>query len=424
VNRISTFLILLPAVALAQAPVIQISGANFRPMPVAITPPLADAAAKGAAKELDEALVFDLAASGIFQVLNRKSFLANPKEGLAAGTIQFGRWSDVGADALVKTQVQKDATGVNAELRLYNVASSTEELKLNGRAAPGELRKLAHTFADQLYRHYTQEKGPFGIKLSFVKKGSQNKDIWIADWDGRNPISITQGGINLLPIVGPDGQSVAFTSYRGGGKPELYLGRPHTALRPLIRADGMPMGASFNASGNRLAYALSTGETSQIWVSRADGSAAAAITDSLSINTSPSWSPDGSRIAFVSNRGGSPQIYVMDAGGGSATRLTFQGNYNTTPEWSPRGDVIAFTARDERNAFDLFTVNANTRQIARLTQDQGNNEEPSYAPNGRLIVFSSNRNGWSQLFVMNADGTNQLPLPMPKGDYLTPDWGS
>ena len=61
-----------------------------------------------------------------------------------------------------------------------------------------------------------------------------------------------------------------------------------------------------------------------------------------------------------SNRGGSPQIYVMSADGSGARRLTFQGNYNQTPDWSPRGDLIAFTARDERNAFDLFTVNVDT----------------------------------------------------------------
>ncbi len=109
----------------------------------------------------------------------------------------------------------------------------------------------------------------------------------------------------------------------------------------------------------------------------------------------------------------------MNADGSSVRRLTFQGNYNQTPDWSPRGDLIAFTARDERNAFDLFTVNVDTGKVTRLTQDQANNEEPSFSPNGRLIVFTSTRNGSPQLFVMTADGNNQVPLP--DGEGRVPD---
>ncbi|MBS1148303.1 MAG: tolB protein precursor, partial [Myxococcaceae bacterium] len=90
----------------------------------------------------------------------------------------------------------------------------------------------------------------------------------------------------------------------------------------------------------------------------------------------------------------------------------------------PRGDLIAFTARDERNAFDLFTVNVESGKVQRMTQDQGNNEEPTFSPNGRLIMFTTTRNGGaSQLFVMTADGNNQVPLPAEKGSYSTPDWG-
>ena len=91
-------LLLLPVAALAQAPVIQISGANFRPLPLAATPPLVQGEeAKASAQQVDDTLMYDLRASGIFQVLDRSSFLADPKEGMAAGSINFSRWADVGA---------------------------------------------------------------------------------------------------------------------------------------------------------------------------------------------------------------------------------------------------------------------------------------------------------------------------------------
>ncbi len=102
----------------------------------------------------------------------------------------------------------------------------------------------------------------------------------------------------------------------------------------------MATGIAWSPDGKRIAYALAEGESTQLYVANADGSAPKAITDTpYGINSSPAWSPDGKRIAFVSNRGGSPQIYVMNADGSNPRRLTFQGNYNQTPDWSPRGDL-------------------------------------------------------------------------------------
>ena len=73
-------LLLLPIAAFAQAPVIQISGANFRPMPLAVAVPVAqDDGARALAAEFDAALSWDFAACGLFQVLDRKSFLSTPK---------------------------------------------------------------------------------------------------------------------------------------------------------------------------------------------------------------------------------------------------------------------------------------------------------------------------------------------------------
>src|SRR3546814_18653120 len=67
------------------------------------------------------------------------------------------------------------------------------------------------------------------------------------------------------------------------------------------------------------------------------------LTNSPSIDTSPSYSPDGTQITFNSDRGGAQQLYVMDANGGGVKRISFgQGRY-ATPVWSPRGALIAFT---------------------------------------------------------------------------------
>jgi TolB protein len=255
-----------------------------------------------------------------------------------------------------------------------------------------------------------------------VKRQGSSKEVVVSDWDGENAQVVTSGGLNLLPSFTPSGDALLYTSYRGG-RPQVYLHRLGGA--PTLLVGGvMATGAVMSPDGKRLAYALAQGESTNIFVANADGSKPRQLTNTpFFINTSPAWSPDGNRLAFVSNRAGSPQIYVMGADGSNPKRLTFQGTYNQTPDWSPRGDLIAFTARDERNAFDLFTVNAETGKIVRLTQDQGNNEEPAFAPNGRLIVFTSNRKGAPALYVMTTDGKKQVELPGDHSFVTTPVWG-
>ena len=162
---------LFPFAALAQAPVIEISGANYRPMPVAVAIPLTqDEGAKGKLAEFDDALTFDLKGCGLFTLLDRKSFLADAKEGITAGSINFPNWTNVGADALVKTQISSDGEQLRGDLRLFTVSSGREELKASESVSGKDPRKLAHKLANAVYKFFTRETGPFESKITWVKK--------------------------------------------------------------------------------------------------------------------------------------------------------------------------------------------------------------------------------------------------------------
>ena len=415
----------IAASASAQAPVIEISGANFRPMPIAFPLTVSDPAVpKARAIEFDNTLLFDLSAAGIFKVLDRNSFIADSQEGFSVTNIRFNRWADVGADALVKVKLSAQGDQLRGELHVYTVGTQREEFTASHSVAIPDARRLAHRFADGMFKSFTKEPGSFETHLAYTRKASDSKQVWLSDWDGGNALPIATDGLNILPSVLPDGTGVAFTSFRSG-KPLIYVQKPGGVPNLLVKSSLMATGIAFSRDGRRIAYAVSNGENSQVFAADANGAGPKPLTDTpFFINSSPTWSPDGKRIAFVSNRGGSPQIYVMNADGtGALKRLTFQGNYNQTPDWSPRGDLIAFTARDELGIFDLFTVNVDTGKIARLTQDQGSNEEPTFSPNGRLIIFSSTRAGPAQLYVMTSDGNNQLRLPSAPANVTTPSWG-
>jgi TolB protein len=422
---LSLVVTLAPLAALAQRTYIEIGSPNFQPLPIAVAPFRADSAAQAEAAEMTQVLRGDLALSGLFDVLDPKSFLADPAEGLAAPTILFSRWADIGAEGLVKANVKKNGEGLDAELHLFEVRAGREVLLQEHRAPAKGARRLAHQFADEIVQYYTREPGVFRTRILALRKNASGRDLVAFDVDGKGEeVLWHDDNIIVLPSWRPDGKAVLFTRYVAA-RPELWL-LDLTTRRPqrLIALGSLTTGGAFSPDGRHIAFTASVGGNSDVWISNSDGSGARRLTTDPGTDTSPSWSPDGRRIAFVSSRSGNPHIYLMNADGSDQRRLTFQGNYNQTPRWSPRGDLIAFTARDERKVFDVFTVSPETGKIDRVTQDQGRtNEEPTWAPNGRLLAFTSDRNGRPQLVVSSAAGDRQSIVTSEAAELATPAWG-
>ena len=404
--------------------VIEIGNPDFRAYPIAV-PVTRDPSAKSrkVADELAEAMRWDFDISPVFKVLSPKSYIANPKkEGMTAASINFGDWVSVGAEGLIKSSITVERSRLFADMRFFDVGSGREQLRKTYRGTAADARTFAHQFANAVVEHLTGSPGVFTSKLAVVRKSRTGRELFVMNIDGTGRRSVTSNGsINLLPSWTKDGRSILFTSYirhnpnlyaisASGGRPKLLSGER-----------GLNTGGIASPDGTRIALTLSRDGNSEIYSMNSDGTGLRRLTNEWAIDSSPTWSPDGKQIAFVSSRWGDPHIFVMSASGANVRRLTDRGTYNQTPDWSPRGDLIAFTARDERNKFDIFSVNPNSKEIRRLTQDEGNNEEPSFSPDGNHIVFTSTRGGKQQVWIMAWDGSNQRRITKD-GGYTTPAW--
>jgi TolB protein len=418
----SAALLAFPAAG-AERPTLIIGSPSFQPLPIAISAFVGDGDARGAAETTD-VVRGDLALSGLFDVLDPRGFLADPSEGFSPASIRFARWSDVGAEGLVRARVRREGADAVADLHVYEVRAGREMLSATLRAHLAQQRALGHRIADAIIRLYTGEPGVFSTQIAAIRKAKGLFELVLFDADGRNPrVLLSERSILLAPAWRPDGKEILLTSYRGG-RPELWALR--LADKAFRRVGQVPnsMGGVYSPDGKRIAFAATEGGNSDVWVMDAEGGNARRITSDPALDLSPSWSPDGKKIAFVSDRAGTPQIYVMNADGSNVRRLTFQGNYNQTPQWSPRGDLLAFTARDERKVFDLFVVSIDSGKIDRITQDQGRtNEDPTWAPTGRLIAFRSDRSGAAQLLVSDPKGDRQTAVAGGVGDLSAPAWG-
>jgi TolB protein len=403
---------------------VDVTGATFKPIPLAIEPTIGDPAL---AATFTQTLRDDLAICGFFDLLNPKSFLVDATaEGTNLSQMDFSKWRAVNAADVAKAILTRTGTKISVEGWLFDAVGPTELLHSTAITAfADDVQTAAHRWANLIVEAVTHTRGYFLTRVAYVKPAGKghNKEMWASDLDGRHAVDLTPGGgLNLLPSWSPNGRNIVFTSFRDGS-PMLYVLDSITrGVTALPHAGSLETGGSYSPDGRQIAFTLSQHGSANIYLVGSDGSGMHAITDTRETNSSPTWSPDGKKIAFVSTRSGDPQIFTMNADGTNVQRLTFQGRYNQTPDWSPRGDEIVFTARDERNVFDIFAVNVENKVIRRLTQDSGHNEEPVWAPNGNSILFTSTRSGKSQLWIMNRDGTNQRPLPA-QGEAFTPAWG-
>lgn len=354
----------------------------------------------------------DLDFSGRFRVKNAARFDSASK----------GDFKADGALAYVRGEYSFSGDQYALECELIDIDSQEKILGKKYSGPRSELRLAAHKFADELVYQLFGEKGIAQTRIAYVTKITGNKEIAVMDYDGANVAEITRNkSINLFPCWAEGKAKVLYTSY-AGGPPQIYQKDFATGRNGvLFTSKGMNTSASWNRMDKEIAYASSADGNTEIYRRAFPDGKPQRLTFMGSIETSPSWSPNGYELAFVSDRGGKPMIYVMDRDGSNLRALTHDGDYYGSPAWSPKGDRIAFTAMDEGNNMNIMTISPDGENLAKLTTAAGSNENPSWSPDGRHIVFMSTRTGSPEIFMMNADGSNQKRISFTGGNYM-PKW--
>jgi TolB protein len=174
----------------------------------------------------------------------------------------------------------------------------------------------------------------------------------------------------------------------------------------------------------RIAYVVKRANRYELQIADADGAGDETALASFEPIISPAWSPDGRRLAYVSFENKRPVVYVHSLLDGKRhVAANFRGS-NSAPAWSPDGKTLAVSLSREGGS-QIFLVNPDGSAVRRITTSSAIDTEPRYSPDGTWIYFTSDRGGTPQIYRMPSTGGEPQRITF-EGSYnvsprLSPD---
>ena len=430
---------------------LELTNRAVQPITIAVPTFSMISGAEGEANLLHRVLLSDLNYSMVFDLVDPEFY---PDVESGDGPPDFTAWRQTGAEALIRAFVRRPAEpgpdGVPipgddlvVEFRLYHVASGQQiigkryyqQIPITAATISNtDLRGIAHEFNDEAVFYFTGQYGVASSRIAYVSSQRGPKEIYVMDYDGYGAQRITNdGGFALNPAYSPDGDRIAYVSYRShNGIPNVdiaMLNRGGGIPPVVIRTDGQDSSPEWSPDGSRLVFSstkdgIDTGN-SEIYTSKPDGSDMQRITDNSGIDTSPTFSPNGREIAFISTRSGGQHLYKISIDGTNLQRLRVEGTQIDSPTWNPNpqlSDLIAYVASEGGNRFQIFVYSLSSRRSIPVTRGYGRADSPSWSPDGRQIVFESAQGGQTHIFAVGLDGSRLRQLTR-QGNNQSPSWG-
>src|SRR5690606_1008913 len=270
-------LALRPFAAAAQAPLrIEITDGVIEPMPMAVpafVPDTPDAA--DLANRITQVVIDDLTGTGLFREVPRNAHIGRVSNFDAP--VQFSDWRAINAQALITGAAGQRGDQVTVRFRLWDVFAQQplgEGLQFAGTASAW--RRMGHKVADAVYSRLTGESGYFDSRIAYIAasgpKNARRKQVAIMDFDGHNPVMLTDGSaLVLTPRISTSARQVLYVSYETGS-PRVFLIETGGGRRSVLDdVSNMTFAPRFSPDGGQAVYSMSSGTASDIFISNIDG---------------------------------------------------------------------------------------------------------------------------------------------------------
>ncbi len=289
----------------------------------------------------------------------------------------------------------------------------------------------------------TQPPLPDSVKkwgIAYAAMEKNNWQIYLIHADGSGKTKVAVDGVGgYEPNWSPDGRKIVF---QDNGLKIVDLDSGETVRIPLnVKSGSLEneylVKPAWSPDGQWIAFLNENGTEGDIYLVRPDGSNLKRLTASNDISRDGNlvWSPDGKQLAFSAHRNGNVEVFLLDVqdalrGDTASLQLTDSQSFarNLVTSWSPDGSRIAFSSDRDGNT-EIYIMNADGSGIVRLTDHPDSDMEPAWSPDGKMIAFSSNRDGESENYILEVEAAITDPKDAPvwrltnyMGDDVGPVW--
>ncbi|MEK7273727.1 MAG: DPP IV N-terminal domain-containing protein, partial [Candidatus Desantisbacteria bacterium] len=280
---------------------------------------------------------------------------------------------------------------------------------------------------------------PDGKRIVYTGVIDNNEEIFIMNIDGSGVKRMTNNPAHDYdPQFSPDGTRIAFCSDRDEFRRIYVMGlegeeegifplinlEPNNHLSPIMNQDSFnPCWVSGGYGQASIAGKVISAKDMENTVF---GARVEAVQGILAMGAASSG-PTGKYTIF----GLVPGSYRLRvSANGYATRflkesiivkqdqVTTDVDFSITPIGS-RGGKIAFVS-NRNGSNEIYVMNADGTNQTRLTYGNYNNYTPSFSFDGGKVVFVSDRTGNNEIYIMDADGTNQKRLTYSSKNNQSP----
>jgi Tol biopolymer transport system component len=281
---------------------------------------------------------------------------------------------------------------------------------------------IGEKWGDEVIGEILQASASSGIEAAFKRALGRSLEDLSNDW--RDAVQTT-----FLPQLGDH--------YRARRIAQPTLTRRKTRgrifLAPALTPDGKDIAFFGDQGGFFVDLWLANAETGRVKQRLVKSTLNNNYESLRFINSAGAFSPDGRYFAIAAKRKDRDDLVILDVKRGrEAARLEVGLNGLQTPQWSPDGTRLVFTGFN--NGFsDLFIINRDGTGLRRLTDDKYADLHPSWSPDGTTIAFVTDRGGETDFELLRFGnlrialyhldtGTMELLGNMDVGKNINPVW--
>lgn len=245
-------------------------------------------------------------------------------------------------------------------------------------------RQLTNMSQGQFF--YSLAWAPDNEQIAIRANRGAHEQIFVADPEtGDYDLVFTRFSVQMSTIVSwsPDARYITFNLQGEGAQNYenvfVVAAEAEGEVEQLTDDEAFDFSPQWSPDGEQIAFVSYRDGSRDVFTMDITGRSVMNLTRMAGSDTSPVWSPDGQQIAFMSDRSGNWDVYVMSRDGEQVAALNV--GHRMFPLWSPSGHaLLAYWPRRSNDPSQVVVVDPEDPTAHQVLQIDRLVSPPSWRP--------------------------------------------